>query len=267
MMNKNTIPMVGILGAAVVFLFAATLFVSPAQAGATLEVTDCVKCHQKEPATIDKSGGLHKSAVSCLDCHLEHGPAGTEIIPNCSMCHEGTSHFELGDNSACLQCHSDPHEPLGLQLADDITKPCLTCHEQQGQELAQFPSLHTEQSCTFCHEAHGQIPDCSKCHEPHVSGQIMTDCLACHPVHQPLQIMPAITTARAACVPCHEDIGELMSQTTTKHQAFTCAFCHRGKHPTVPKCEGCHGEPHSPMMHQKMPNCLDCHIDAHNLQK
>jgi hypothetical protein len=35
----------------------------------------------------------------------------------------------------------------------------------------------------------------------------------------------------------------------------------------VPECQTCHGEPHSPAMHQKMPNCLDCHMDAHFLVK
>jgi len=229
-----------------------------------LAATDCIKCHQKEPATIEAYGGKHKTEITCVDCHVEHAPWGTETIPQCSKCHEGKSHFELEN---CLSCHSDPHHPLGLQLTGDIVKPCLTCHEAQGQEFEQNPSKHALKSCTFCHDVHGRIPDCSECHDPHVAGQVMTDCLACHPVHRPLQIEPAITTPRASCVPCHVEIGALLDQTTTRHQTFTCAFCHRGKHPSVPKCQGCHGEPHSPVMHQKMPNCTDCHIDAHNLQK
>lgn len=252
---------------AVVFS-AAILFVFTQQVQAgelvSLDVADCAKCHQDEPATIASNGGKHQTAVTCLDCHGEHPPWGEDVIPQCSMCHEGTSHFELEN---CLSCHSNPHEPLALKLADDIKEPCLTCHEEPGQDFTNYASAHAEQSCTFCHEVHGQIPDCSKCHEPHAESQITSDCLGCHPAHHPLEINPALTTPRGFCVPCHEEVGEQMEKTVTKHQTFTCAFCHRGNHPVVPQCQACHGEPHSPAMHKKMPNCLDCHMDPHNLVK
>jgi len=268
MLRDNNKTAVGILIAAVFTLTLLVVAASSTQAAteglAGLAVSDCVKCHQKEPATIADKGGLHQTAVTCLDCHLEHGPWGTKTIPECSMCHEGKSHFELPN---CLSCHSDPHNPLGLQLAGDLVAPCLTCHEEQGKEFKDYASKHALQSCTFCHDVHGRIPDCSECHQPHAPGQVMADCLSCHPVHHPRQIEPAITTQRSFCVACHEEIGALMEKTTTRHQSFTCAYCHRGQHPSVPQCQGCHGEPHAAAMHQKMPNCLDCHIDAHNLQK
>src|SRR5210317_2203926 len=79
---------------------------------ASLEVSDCVKCHQDAPASIASNGGKHQTAVTCLDCHGEHPPWGEDVIPQCSMCHEGRSHFELEN---CLSCHSNPHEPLNLQ--------------------------------------------------------------------------------------------------------------------------------------------------------
>lgn len=245
-------------------VFASSVASAEDGAAATLQVSDCVKCHQQQPATISRNGGKHATAVDCLDCHREHLPSGTDTIPVCSNCHEGTPHFEL-DN--CLSCHSDPHEPLGLNLAEDITGPCLTCHEQQGKEFEAFPSAHSQQSCTFCHDVHGKIPDCANCHEPHVDGQTTMDCLSCHAAHHPLQISYALTTPREFCSACHEEAGSLLEQTTTKHQAFTCAFCHRGVHPTVPQCQTCHGEPHSPRMHAKMPSCLECHMDPHNLAK
>jgi hypothetical protein len=229
-----------------------------------LEVTDCVKCHLDEPATIENNGGKHKTEVTCLDCHQEHPPWGENVIPQCSMCHQGQKHFTLEN---CLACHSNPHEPLALHLAADVKEPCLTCHEGPGQDFANYQSAHALQSCTFCHDVHGKIPDCSQCHEPHVADQVTADCLGCHPAHHPLQITPAQTTPRAFCVACHAEEGERMEKTTTKHQAFTCAFCHRGQHPSIPHCQECHGEPHSPLMHQKMPNCLDCHMDPHFLVK
>ena len=251
----------------VLVLAATTLFVftPDARAGlASLEVSDCAKCHQDAPASIASNGGKHQTAVTCLDCHGEHPPWGEDVIPQCSMCHEDRSHFELEN---CLGCHSNPHEPLALNLSGDIKDACLTCHEGPGEDFANYESAHAEQSCTFCHEVHGQIPDCSICHEPHAEGQMTSDCLACHPAHHPLEINYALTTPRNFCVPCHEEVGELMAKTVTKHQTFTCAFCHRGSHPTVPECQTCHGEPHSPLIHKKFPTCIDCHLGTHNLVK
>ena len=158
MIDKKGYSLFVLLCAAVIGTMMLTAFALDAKAElASLEVTDCVKCHQEEPATIASNGGKHKTAVTCLDCHQEHPPWGEEVIPACSMCHEGRSHFELEN---CLSCHSNPHEPLALHLADDIKEPCLTCHEGPGQDFANYESAHAEQSCTFCHEVHGQIPDC-----------------------------------------------------------------------------------------------------------
>ena len=265
MVEKRIHSLVGILCAVV--LASATLLVFTPDARAelvSLEVSDCAKCHQDAPASIASNGGKHQTAVTCLDCHGEHPPWGEDVIPQCSMCHEDRSHFELEN---CLGCHSNPHEPLALNLSGDIKDACLTCHEGPGEDFANYESAHAEQSCTFCHEVHGQIPDCSICHEPHAEGQMTSDCLACHPAHHPLEINYALTTPRNFCVPCHEEVGELMAKTVTKHQTFTCAFCHRGSHPNVPECQICHGEPHSPLMHQKFPTCIDCHLDPHYLVK
>ena len=263
-MKENKVnSLFGFLGAVVLAALMLTVFAHEAKAArVALEVTDCVKCHEDEPATIAKNGGKHKTAVTCLDCHQAHPPWGENVIPQCSDCHEGRSHFELEN---CLSCHSNPHEPLTLRLTGDIKEPCLTCHEGPGQDFANYKSAHAEQSCTFCHEVHGQIPDCSTCHEPHAAGQVTSDCLGCHPAHHPLEINPAMTTPRALCIPCHDDVGAQLEKTVTKHQTFTCAFCHRGQHPNVPQCRTCHGEPHAAAMHEKMPNCLDCHMDAHLL--
>ena len=263
---KITLSSVRILGVAVISTIIVTAFALPvmAEEAAQLANTDCIKCHQQQPATVLANGGKHKTDVTCLDCHVEHPPSGENAIPQCSACHSGSSHFEL-DN--CLQCHSDPHEPLALNLGGDITGPCLTCHAQQGEEFNDYASKHAEQSCTFCHDVHGRVPECSECHEPHAQGQQFADCLGCHSAHHPLQISYPITTPREFCVACHEEAGTQLSKTTTKHQNFTCAFCHRQTHPSVPQCQTCHGEPHSEAMHKKMPNCIDCHMDYHYLQK
>ena len=266
MQKKNTKSLTGLLSA--LFFSAAMCIVfthnADAKGAAVLQPSDCIKCHSKEPRSIEENGKKHQTDVTCLDCHVEHPPEGTNAIPACSMCHSGEAHYQLEN---CMGCHSDPHQPLNLQIAGDITGPCLTCHEDQGFEMQDNPSKHTDVSCTFCHNVHGLIPDCSKCHEPHVAGQTTPECLACHPVHSPLTIEYPMTTPRPYCTACHEEVGELMEKTRTKHQTFTCAFCHRGEHPNVPLCRTCHGEPHSQTTHKKMPGCLECHLDAHNLVK
>ena len=81
MLRENNIPAVGILIAAVFTLTFLVMAVSPMQAAAQglaeLVVFDCVKCYQKEFATVVSKGGLYKTAVTCLDCYLEHGSWGT----------------------------------------------------------------------------------------------------------------------------------------------------------------------------------------------
>ena len=90
----------GFLLAAFVATLMVTVYVNEAKAElVALEVTDCVKCHEDEPATIASNGGKHKTAVTCLDCHQEHPPWGENVIPQCSMCHEGTAHFKRTNDS------------------------------------------------------------------------------------------------------------------------------------------------------------------------
>ena len=44
-----------------------------------------------------------------------------------------------------------------------------------------------------------------------------------------------------------------------------CAFCHKEKHKTVPKCQDCHGTPHPAGMMAKFGKCGDCHGIAHDI--
>jgi len=231
-----------------------------------LQPTDCVKCHSQQPAEIAANGGKHKTEITCLDCHVEHLPWGTDTIPQCSRCHSDTSvaHFRL-DN--CLGCHTNPHMPIAsLQLPADAKDQCGTCHEQELKWVQDNPSKHAEKSCVFCHWAHGKIPNCSKCHEPHLEGQVMDDCLTCHQnPHKPLEIVPPDNTKVEFCGACHDEVAANLAKTPYKHSKLLCVYCHKGEHPTVPKCQDCHGTPHGPGIHKAMPNCLDCHMDPHNL--
>ncbi|MBU4127414.1 MAG: cytochrome C, partial [Proteobacteria bacterium] len=94
------------------------------QESLSLSDADCIKCHDKQPATIAASGNKHKTEVGCLDCHTEHPPEGKSAIPNCSVCHSDSPHYKLEN---CGSCHSDTHAPLDLNIEGEVSAPCLTC--------------------------------------------------------------------------------------------------------------------------------------------
>lgn len=268
-MLKTTLslPVVKLMCAAVLFASLSILPViqASAQDNTKLQVTDCIKCHTKEPQWIESNGGKHKTEITCLDCHVEHLPDGTDRIPQCSRCHEGTAHFQLEN---CLGCHTNPHMPIAsLKLPENAKAECGTCHEQEVKWIDENPSKHAEHSCTFCHDVHGRIPDCSECHEPHKDGQKTADCLTCHNPHMPLKIVPPEDTPVAFCGACHSDVAESLSKTTTKHGQLSCVYCHKGTHPTVPACQDCHGLPHGEAIHKSFPQCENCHMDPHMLVK
>lgn len=224
----------------------------------------CVLCHSQQPATIATEGGLHESAVGCQDCHVEHPPTGTGAIPECSMCHAGSAHYELED---CSSCHSDAHAPLKLVLQGDITEPCLTCHPQQGEETSQHPSVHADVACNFCHMEHRQIPSCLDCHGKHTEDMVFEDCKTCHPAHMPLNVTYPNEVPSHYCGSCHGEAYDVLAANTTMHHDLSCAFCHRNIHKNVPPCFACHGQPHPEEMLQKFPDCGQCHGTAHDLRK
>lgn len=231
-----------------------------------LSSADCIKCHSSVVTTVDSKGAKHKTAVNCMDCHRGHPPmvAKEEIIPACSDCHSGKPHYEI---EGCNTCHSDPHAPLEMELASNITGPCLSCHPGQGQELKQHPTLHSKLACTACHRAHKQVPPCMSCHRPHSEQMENPDCLTCHPAHQPLTITYGPDMPSAHCAACHQGVSDRLIGGNTKHSALSCAFCHKEKHKMIPACEVCHGSPHPPAMTAKFKDCNACHIDAHSLGK
>jgi len=229
-----------------------------------LSVADCAKCHDAAPQAIESAGGKHKTSVTCIDCHQGHPPNNTDIIPQCSMCHTGEKHFEL---EGCLKCHKNPHTPLNITLADNLTDPCLTCHTDQIDQLKQNPSKHTEQFCTTCHTAHGELPNCTNCHSPHADDMVQSDCLTCHKAHMPLQVVYPDDTPSKLCGSCHQKAFDLLMASPAKHKDVACVDCHKSQHKMVPKCQDCHGIPHPDDMMKKFPTCGDCHGIAHDVTK
>ena len=245
------------------------LFAAGSTNGGKLENSDCQKCHAKEVQDVRNNGARHLTAVTCLDCHQEHPPVGSNPIPLCSQCHDPKvkKHYTV-DN--CGNCHY-PHYPLQMDIAsvgDDLRTVCLSCHEQQGVELAKYPSKHTEMSCAECHPKHATYQDCLACHEGHGNANMAyQDCLRCHQPHMPTVVKYDASIPSPFCAACHQKELDMLAKDRTKHHDLACVYCHKSQHKVVPECEICHGRPHGEGMHKKFPNCLDCHIDAHALAK
>ena len=231
---------------------------------------DCVKCHYAVAVDVDAHGEAHKE-LSCMECHEEHPPVGTNAIPECSNCHteDDNAHFAV---QQCGACHN-PHHPLLVDFtaSDDARSACASCHQEQVDELAANPSAHTEQDCNACHSQHGleqgQYQTCLDCHEGHTPEMILENCLECHKPHSPLNIIFDDTVAVELCAGCHQDKATALTTLQTKHSEMACVECHSGKHKNITACVDCHDQPHDQYMHTKFPECITCHRDPHNLAR
>ena len=253
----------------IAFFSVGTVFAVEADSGVVLENGDCVKCHAKEVMDVKANGARHLTEVTCLDCHAEHPPSGTDTIPQCSQCHDPQEkkHFTV---AGCIKCHY-PHYPLQMNFAavgDELKPVCLTCHEPQGIELAKYPSKHSQMSCSECHPKHGEFKECLACHDGHGdAGMTYQDCLRCHKPHMPTLVKYDTSIPSPFCAACHDKEFGLLDKNQTKHHELTCVYCHKNQHKVVPECEICHGLPHGDGIHKKFASCLDCHADAHALVK
>jgi hypothetical protein len=252
-----------VCGTAILLLILLTPQIAAAEVS-ELQEDDCGKCHAFQLRMVAQDGGRHSTEVGCLDCHPQHPPKGENSITACDLCHAGEPHFQIGD---CLHCHANPHKPL-VSLRDSLKperKACLSCHVEVGQRMTAAPSRHAQLFCNRCHSRHKEIPDCLDCHEPHISGQTVEDCSKCHPAHQPLLIAPTGYVPATFCRACHKKEFNDLADTKTNHGGINCDYCHKGRHPSTPVCQDCHGLPHTQSIHSQYRNCLECHGDAHRL--
>ena len=231
---------------------------------------DCVKCHYTIVADVDAHGQAHKE-LSCMECHEEHPPAGTNAIPKCSRCHDADDDAHFAVNQ-CGACHN-PHHPLLVDFtaADDARSACASCHQDKLDEMTANPSAHSEQDCNACHSQHGleqgQYQTCLDCHEGHSPEMTLENCLECHKPHSPLNIIFGDTVAVELCAGCHQDEATALAALQTKHSEMACVECHGGKHKNITPCVDCHDQPHDQYMHTKFPECITCHRDPHNLAR
>lgn len=222
---------------------------------------DCVNCHPGPVKDRAEAGGRHKS-VPCVGCHAGHPPEVKKPIAECSKCHLKTrkSHFGL---TGCLNCHKNPHAPLNISsLGNDV---CLMCHAKQVELLKDNPSKHSALACSKCHDVHRKIPECTNCHKPHSDDMAVAECRNCHDPHKPKTVMFSADTMSNNCGACHKKVQSMLSASSAKHNSLSCAFCHEGKHKTIPDCRNCHGSPHLAAMMVKFPKCGQCHGIAHDL--
>jgi len=230
-----------------------------------LTLEDCAKCHEQEIREIESRGGKHKTAVTCLDCHLEHPPRGKEAIPACSMCHKPSenTHFALEE---CLGCHP-VHHPMDIDFAKAgrVYPACASCHPHQSRQLEDYPSNHSLLDCKECHQKHGQFLKCQECHAPHIPEMVYEDCIGCHQPHMPLKVTYDTFVPNRFCSGCHAVEYADLEENTTKHHYLLCVYCHKDQHKRIPMCATCHRVPHASAMHEMFPACNDCHGGPHTL--
>ncbi len=244
---------------------------SPALQPIPLTDADCVKCHYTQAADIDAHGEAHKD-LSCMDCHEEHPPEGTNTIPECSNCHDPDDEAHFAVQQPCSVCHN-PHRPLLVDFTapDEVAATCASCHQDKLDEMAASPSAHSEQDCNSCHSEHGlgegQYQTCLDCHEGHSPEMTVKDCLECHKPHSPTDITFGDSVPATLCASCHEDQADSLKALQTKHSEMACVECHDGKHQSITACVDCHDQPHDEFMHKQFPECITCHRDPHNLAR
>ena len=222
---------------------------------------DCGACHDKVYSTLMGSQAKHKELL-CATCHeTKH-----KNIPQCVQCHE--PHAKDMAATECTKCHQ-AHSPLPVTYGSGVpSSDCGACHSDVFKTLSTSKTKHQTLACTDCHDSkHGNIPKCTQCHEPHAADMTQADCTGCHKAHNPLPVTYASDMASKNCAACHAEPFKQLQASTTKHHKLSCATCHQDKHKTIPKCQDCHGLPHSKTMLSKFPGCGSCHQTAHNLLK
>jgi len=112
----------------------------------------------------------------------------------------------------------------------------------------------------MCHPSHGQKQQCSKCHKPHGEESTRSDCFVCHKGHTPRDVKYSDSTPTNLCLECHEETGNNLLNSDTKHSGMNCVKCHPN-HAQIPSCMDCHGTPHI----STTTDCERCHISAHKL--
>jgi predicted CXXCH cytochrome family protein len=172
----------------------------------------------------------------------------------------GKPHFEI---AGCLNCHKNPHTPLNISFASNVTDACLSCHTQQIAQLRDNKSKHTNLNCSTCHSVHKKVPQCNQCHKPHSAEMAAGDCRKCHKAHMPKVVTYAANTPSKDCSACHRRPSTSQRQSVVPRLLHVP--CHQERHKMIPNCQDCHGSPHPAGIMAKFQKCGECHNIAHDL--
>ncbi len=276
----------------------------------------CAGCHTAEYGSylspINNSElPVHKNnKITCIECHSSPGfqsdfeikklllkkhlinyslPAINTIFQANSTLNETLDASELTFlKPDCIKCHDVIK--IETRNPDHTTVPnCRNCHifhkEPAKNTSIGFWKLmgeggHRNLTCSACHGTDvmqlGALPQCTKCHSPHLKGAQWdrSVCLGCHSdPHIPVKnAVFNNTPAKEACGACHNNVYQTLTVYASKHNWLSsCASCHpkhREKmecmtchttnrhikfHPGA-KCDSCHG---------KVTRCTDCHTNPH----
>ncbi|MCD6526144.1 MAG: hypothetical protein J7K75_04025 [Desulfuromonas sp.] len=227
----------------------------------------CGACHTDQVDELANEGSAHASEIHCSECHSQHPPAESGVIPTCADCHDPSEHEHYKVEN-CTACHR-PHAPLNINMdaVSPIKPVCTSCHEEPAKEMQHTPSAHAEMDCNECHQQHGEALSCLDCHDGHGDAMSYNDCLRCHQPHSPTRLQFAKSgVPTPLCGSCHDGQFEQLSTNTSRHAKLQCVFCHRRTHKVTLSCDNCHGEPHDSSIHQHFDDCGKCHKGPHNLR-
>jgi DmsE family decaheme c-type cytochrome len=115
----------------------------------------CYQCHQtvKAQFAMPFKHRVNEGFIQCTDCHNPHGT----FNPTWRMGQRPRMVEQaLGNEEACLKCHSDKRGPFTFEHAPVRTEGCESCHSPHGStnaKLLRKPVVFT--LCLECHTGAG----------------------------------------------------------------------------------------------------------------
>ena len=258
---------------------------------------ECASCHE-DP---------HNDALGreCSTCHGQEAPfaaaanfthealplTGSHAALECSICHTEPPTFSSKPSRNCADCHDNPHQAGGTEMAIASASDCARCHSSTTFSVASFGVLEHSLVGVLLTGKH-QTAACSSCHGGHIQPSSestflrrdMNDCNACHQnVHSPntpgtLPVRPQLGRKSPSqfqsaknCADCHSTSAFLPALARSdQHERFCGAL--EGLHAEQP-CSSCHadGVRSTPLAQHTLPQtigstlaqCDACHTSPH----
>ncbi|MFZ3059588.1 MAG: NapC/NirT family cytochrome c [Candidatus Methanoperedens sp.] len=274
----------------------------------------CAGCHAAEyknytiPISSDLS--VHKEkGITCIECHsspgIESDLTAKKLLINAHLVNSSlpainrllSANFTLNTSlntsdfsifkANCTKCH-DAKKIKSMKFNHSNASNCEKCHlfhiePTKNTEVSFWKRIgeggHRNLTCSDCHGTDatrlGELPQCTKCHIPHLKGAQWdrSTCLGCHSdPHIPIKnAVFKGTITKEMCAACHDNIYRILTIYDSKHNKNvpSCVSCHP-KHREAKKCMDCHvghGELHPgskcSTCHGYVSGCTDCHTNPH----